>query len=582
MSQPNKQIEQISDLLIDAYAQRVSDLPRSIGLAEAALRLSKEIKNQEYLAKSYSHLSLFHMILGEYDESMRMAELAISIYTDLKDDGGVADAMYNIAGIYYKTNNFHSGLIYLVDCLAIYKNHDDNYNQARVLKSLGTIYEYFGDEASAIDSYKKAVEHGKLAGDKNLQSNAYNPLSGIYLNRNQINRAMDTIKLSLQMKEETGDVRGMAFAIYGRGKVYAKMGLYEEAESDFLESLKIHTEMGEKLGRGMTLNKLGALYLEIGDFQKARDRINEALNYSIESKTAFIKYKAYNHLYLIAKKEDKLGEALSYLEASLQEKEHVINAQTHKIIEAYQVISEKQNLELEAKTQREKADIIEKKNNELDLFFYKVCHDLKSPISAIIGLDDVVRDQITDESSLKYFAVYNKQVTRINDILDDLIKLTKMDHHSESKGIIDFNKLINDCISSFTYLKNFEKVDFNFSVADNFNFKSEWTLINSIVQNLIENAIKYADSSKPKSSICFEVETIGREVHITCRDNGIGIKEEAVKHIFDMFYKEDNQFNGSGLGLYILNRAVEKLHGSVEVQSVQGEGTTMFVSLPLR
>lgn len=581
MIQPNHQIRQISDLLQKAYEIRVSDLVKSIELTETALRLSKELKYQEFVAKSYSYLSLFHMIIGQYSESMRLAELAISIYSDLGDERGVADAMYNIAGTYYKTNNFHSGLIYLVDCLSIYKRYDDYHNQARVLKSLGTIYEFFGDEASAIESYQRAVEAGKLANDKNLQSNAYNPLSGIFLNRNQVDRAMEIIQLSLDMKTETGDVRGMAFAIYGRGKVYAKKGLHEDAERDFLESLKIHTEMGEKLGRGMTLNKLGALYLEMGDFAKARERINEALEYSIQSKTAFIKYKAYNHLYLIAKKENNLGEALAHLESSLNEKENVINAQTHKIIEAYQVISEKQNLELEAKTQREKAEIIGKKNRELDAFFYRVSHDLKSPISSIIGLDEIVREQVTDKNALKYFDVYKKQVSRINDILDDLMKLAKMDHYSDAKDLIDFNKLISDCICSFTYIQHFDKVKFNVEIKENLHYKAQWSLINSIIQNLIENAIKYADLKKQESNIKLNIDQIGRELIISCQDNGIGIRAEATARIFEMFYKQNNQIAGSGLGLYILNRAVEKLQGSVQVDSIFGEGTTLTVYLPI-
>ncbi len=581
MIQPNHQIRQISDLLQKAYEIRVSDLVKSIELTETALRLSKELKYQEFVAKSYSYLSLFHMIIGQYSESMRLAELAISIYSDLGDERGVADAMYNIAGTYYKTNNFHSGLIYLVDCLSIYKRYDDYHNQARVLKSLGTIYEYFGDEASAIESYQRAVEAGKLANDKNLQSNAYNPLSGIFLNRNQVERAMEIIQLSLDMKTETGDVRGIAFAIYGRGKVYAKKGLHEDAERDFLESLKIHTEMGEKLGRGMTLNKLGALYLEMGDFAKARERINEALEYSIQSKTAFIKYKAYNHLYLIAKKENNLGEALAHLESSLNEKENVINAQTHKIIEAYQVISEKQNLELEAKTQREKAEIIGKKNRELDAFFYRVSHDLKSPISSIIGLDEIVREQVTDKNALKYFDVYKKQFSRINDILDDLMKLAKMDHYSDAKDLIDFNKLISDCICSFTYMQHFDKVKFNVEIKENLHYKAQWSLINSIIQNLVENAIKYADLKKQESNIKLNIDQIGRELIISCQDNGIGISAEASKRIFEMFYKQNNQIAGSGLGLYILNRAVEKLQGSVQVDSILGEGTTLTVYLPI-
>lgn len=580
MNNLNDKTEYVSDLLLDAYESRVSDVPRSIEMTETALRLSKEINHKGYTAKSYSHLSLFNMIQGQYDESLRFAELSMSIYSDLDDERGMADAMYNIAGIYYKTNNFHSGLIYLVDCLAIYKKHGDFHNQARAEKSIGTIYEYFGDTSSAIESYQRAIEYGEKANDKNLQSNAYNPLSGIYLNRNQIDKAMKIISQSIQLKKETGDIRGLAFALYGRGKVYVKQGKYDEALADYQNSLDIHVKMGEKLGWGMVLYKMGALFHLLKEYDKARERLNEALDYSTKSKTAFIKYKAYYHLYLIAKEQNLQDEALGYLEKYLFEKENVINAQTHKIIEAYRVIADKQNLELEAKTQREKAEIIEKKNNELDAFFYKVSHDLKAPISSIIGLDAVVRERIKDDEALGYFDIYKKQVERINTMLDELMRMARVDYHIEPPQKIEFCKIIDDCKSSFTYLPNFEKVSFQIDLANNLNYLSSWSLVNSIIQNLIENGIKYADLEKEESLVSFKISTHDDVLLIIYQDNGIGMNSETKDRAFDMFFKENQKSEGSGLGLYILSRAVEKLKGKVHIESKKGEGSTFKVVLP--
>ncbi|MFY0599441.1 MAG: tetratricopeptide repeat-containing sensor histidine kinase [Cyclobacteriaceae bacterium] len=580
MSTTPQQSQYISDLLSTAYKNRGANILLSVELAEKALQLGKEIACKEYMAKGYSHLSLFSMIQGEYDKSLRLAEQAIKMYSDLEDDIGIADAMYNIAGVYYKTNNFHSGLIYLVDCLAIYKKHQDFHNQARVLKSLGTIYEYFGDITKAIESYQRAVEAGKKANDKDLQSNAYNPLSGIHLNRNETDKAMKLIKRSLQMKEETGDVRGLAFALYGRGKVFAKLKKYTEAEADYLQSLDIHTRMGEKLGRGLVLNKLGVLYHDMKKYDMAREKVEEALTYSIESNTAFIKYKAYYHLYLISKEENKKGEALEYLEKYLNEKENVINAQTHKVIRANHVISEEQNLEIEAQTQRERAQIIESKNRELDAFFYKVSHDLKSPISSIIGLDAVVRERVTDKEALWYFDIYKKQVSRINTMLDDLMRMAKVDNASIKKDSIDLAQLIHDCKASFAYLSNFNRIKFNIYVQEELDFKVERALINSIVQNLMENGIKYADLDKPFSELTFKAFKEEGNLRLISSDNGIGMNPETTDQMFEMFFRANHNVPGSGLGLYILKRAVDKLNGKIEVESVPKKGTTFTVDLP--
>ncbi len=580
MNRNNFKIQQISDLLLDAYELRVSDLKGSIAMAERALELSKSIDYKEYIAKSYSYLSLFHMILGHQDESMTLAEKAIGHYSELGDERGIADAMYNIAGIYYKTNNFHSGLIYLIDCKAIYEKYGDYHNLSRVMKSLGTIYEYFGDEGNAITAYQEAVEYGKKAGDKNLQSNAYNPLSGIYLNSGQIEKAEEVIDQAVAMKTETGDVRGLAFSLYGRGKIHTKLGRFERAEKDLLEALDIHMRMGERLGTGMVHNKLGELYKKMGLLDKAKESIQHAIDLGQECQSVFIIFSAYHHLYLIAKMEGDILSALGYLETYLQEKESVINAQTHKIIEAYQAISEKQSLQREANVQREKAEIVERKNKELDSFFYRVSHDLKGPITSIIGLDHIVRENITDSESLKYFDVYKKQVFRINNILDELMKLSRMDHHESKKQVIDFDALIKDCVNSLAYLDNFQEVDISIDVDEKVVFESEWGVLNSIVQNLTENAIKYADMSKQKPQVSLDVFIQKGQLIIRCTDNGLGMDEETREHIFEMFYKANHTIGGSGVGMYILSRAVERLGGTVAVESELEKFTTFTVSLP--
>jgi signal transduction histidine kinase len=580
MGSNNAQIQHISDLLLDAYDYRVSDLTKSIAMAQEALELSKEISYQEYVAKSYSLLSLFHMILGNHDLSLELAENAIGHYTELGDERGIADAMYTIAGVYYKTNNFHSGLIYLVDCKAIYEKHGDFHNLSRVNKSLGTIYEYFGDEGNAISAYNEAVEFGKKAGDKKLQSNAFNPLSGIYLNSGQIDKAVELIESALAIKKETGDVRGLAFSLYGRGKIHAKLCRYEQAEVDYNESLKIHLEMGENLGAGMVYNKLGALYKDMGLIDQARVSVDLALQLGLRTNSVFVIFTAYHQLYQIAKKDGDILAALGFLETYLREKESVINAQTHKIIEAYHAISEKQSLQQEANSQREKAEIIERKNRELDSFFYRVSHDLKGPITSIIGLDHLVRERIRDKESLEYFDVYKKQVFRINNILDELMKLSRVDHDESKKVILDFDRMLHDCFKSLEFLDNFEHVTLKINVDDKVSFESEWGVINSILQNMVENSIKYADIKKASPEIVFSVFYEKDKLIIRCEDNGLGMDANTRDQIFDMFYKANHNIDGSGMGMYILSRAVERLKGEVLVESELGKFTAFTISLP--
>ena len=108
------------------------------------------------------------MIIGDFDLAINMANESVEYFEIVKDEKGIADAKYTIAGALYKRDDCHQGLNYLTDCLATYKKLGDHHNLSRVQKSMGTIYEYFGDTKSAKQIYKESVDSAKLAGDLNL------------------------------------------------------------------------------------------------------------------------------------------------------------------------------------------------------------------------------------------------------------------------------------------------------------------------------------------------------------------------------------------------------------------------------
>lgn len=572
---------QVQNLLDEAYSCRGNDLKKSISLSEEALEISREADDVHATGKSLCQLSLFHMIIGDFDLSINMAKESIEYFEKVDDIKGIADAKYTIAGVLYKTDDFNQGLTYLIDCLKTYKKLGDFHNQARVQKSMGTIYEYFGDNKSAIQIYKEAIESGKKVNDLNLQSNVYNPLSGIYLNQGEIDTAMNLIEDSIKLKNQTGDTRGLAFALYGRGKIHLKTKKYDLAEKDFYESIRIHEEMGEKLGRAMCFHKLGALYIQMNLLEKAKEILIEALEYSNKNRIILIKFRANLLLHDIAKLEGDYELALKYMSQYVLEKESVINEKTAKLIESYDVITKMQALELEAIAQKEKADIIEKKNIELDSFFYRISHDLKGPITSMMSLGYLAKVQVKDETANKFLSEFEGQATRLNTILDGLLTLTKMSFNTDSKQEIDFEKIVYDCISSYKFLDNYDSVEFKINVQPKITLNAEWALVNTIIQNLIENGIKYARTEDNKPEIEVDISKDKNHIFINVKDNGIGMSEDTQSKMFKMFFRANRKIQGTGLGLHILNRAIEKLNGEVKIESELGVGSKFTVALPI-
>ncbi|HOX82950.1 MAG TPA: HAMP domain-containing sensor histidine kinase, partial [Chryseolinea sp.] len=303
-------------------------------------------------------------------------------------------------------------------------------------------------------------------------------------------------------------------------------------------------------------------------------------NLSKKFNVTFVLSRAHQNLYELAKAEHKPAEALAHLEQSIKMKDGVVNKETYNIIKNYDALLKIEVLEHETRLQKEKNAIIEQKNAELDSFFYRVSHDLKGPISSLLGLHNLVHMEITDKASLKFFDLFHGQVNRMNNIIMGLINLTEIKNTKELKVKIDFEKLVEECVHSCYYLDQSSKVIVKKDIQQ-IEYYSEWAIINTIVQNLIENAIKYS-RKEIEPFVDIKVFTSQNHITICVEDNGQGIPEKHLNRIFDMFYRANDKAQGSGLGLYILKRAIERLGGNIEVKSTFQVGSTFTVKLPLQ
>lgn len=588
--------DSILSILEEAYAGRGHDLNLSIELANKALDMSRQINNIDLIGKSLTRLSLFYMIQSEYTRSVSMAEEAIKYFEELGDERGIADARYSIASNYYKTDNYHLGLIYLINCLTTYRKFNDYHNQSRAQKSLGAIYEYFGDQKNAIKSYEGAIEAARLAKDLSLESNAYNPLSGIYLKQNKIKESRDLIERSIAMKNQTGDIRGLAFCFYGLGKIYMKTGQYELAEQELQKSSAIHENVGEKLGLGMAYHRMGDLYMRMGRLDDARAILKKAIDLSVQYNIVIIKFKCDQLLYLIHKQEGNTLKALEYLELYLQQKEGVINTQTLQIIENYELITRMESLEKEARAQKEKDEIIKKKELAEQSarlkqdFLSTMSHEIRTPLNAVVTITSLLKDRSDEEeqkllNSLKYAS--NNLLLIINDILD----FTKLDAGKMQLDIqpCNFLTLLENirCIYENMAIDKGLKLNLDVDKTIAQSYELDETKLSQILGNLLGNAIKYTEEGQIDISVRkIKSDKTTDYVRFSITDTGVGIPETSFNEIFESFSQPKSittrKHGGSGLGLAIVKKLVELHNSKIHVNSVVGKGSDFYFDILLK
>jgi signal transduction histidine kinase len=584
----------IALLLEKANTIRINNLSESILLSEKSLSLSLENNFNDLIAKSYCQLGLYNMVVGEMEKAAIYSREAIKIYTKLKDEKGIADSKYSLAGVYYKTNLYHLGLIEFIDALIIYQKLDDYYNQSRTEKSLGTIYGYIGDQSKALRSYNQAVKNAAKINDLNLESNVYNNISGILANNGKLKFAMRFINKSIELKTQTNDIRGLAYAFYGKGKVYFQLNEYNEASKYYFKALKIHKEMGENTGLAMTYTKLGELYFKLKNLDLALENALTGLELANNLKLAMSSIKLNKLIYLIYKSKNDNKKALDYFEFYQLEKESVINIQTLKVIESYELISKMEVIKKESKLQAEKQLILDKKNedeiNALKLrqdFLSVMSHEIRTPLNAITSIVELLNDKVKKED---FELVNTLQFASLNliNIVNDVLDFTKLDLNKAQLELsfVDLFELTNNIKNVYENQASNKglMIKLNCDVNNDSLYYIDELKITQVLTNLLSNAIKFSNQGTIEINIYISHKGLKKDtIYFGVSDNGEGISKTNKSEIFTSFLQIKpiltRNEGGTGLGLAIVKKIIELHGGKIKVKSKLGKGSTFYFKI---
>jgi signal transduction histidine kinase len=228
---------------------------------------------------------------------------------------------------------------------------------------------------------------------------------------------------------------------------------------------------------------------------------------------------------------------------------------------------------------RERTKELEERNNQLDVFVYKASHDIKGPLKSMIGLTKLALAETEDPKAAEYFQYIHSTSSKLDNMVEDLLRMGMVKDLVVKHSDVRLKEIILTIIETLKHFPGFEKMKFNIAVPDNYILNTDETLIYSIFQNIIENALKYMDDSKEQSFLNINFSEEKNRLRLDFEDNGLGIPEESKKRIFDMFYKVNHNSSGSGLGLYLTKFSVEKLGGKMELTSEEKKGTTFTLYL---
>ncbi|WP_224995370.1 HAMP domain-containing sensor histidine kinase [Cesiribacter sp. SM1] len=236
--------------------------------------------------------------------------------------------------------------------------------------------------------------------------------------------------------------------------------------------------------------------------------------------------------------------------------------------------------DLNSKELLEANEELKKTNSELDRFVYSVSHDLRAPITSVLGLIQITRNEQDPEVRAQYFMLMESSLRRLDNFIHDIIDYSRNNRLESKPEAINFDELTEEVAASLRFMPDADIIALTKDFSAEIPFYTDRQRLKVILTNLISNAVRYYNPRQDNPYILFRVRTSEESASLEVSDNGIGIEEEYLPRIFDMFFRAHQESKGSGLGLYIVKETVMKLGGEINVSSTFGEGTSFAITLP--
>lgn len=597
-----------------------------------ALEQNKKTNNKERIGVSYTNIAQVYSLQGNYINSILYFEEAFSIFEKKNDDWRIAYTAANLGEQYGRLSENASALKYFYIALDYYtkSNNQEGVSWANVL--IGNVYSKTKEYQKAPEYYNKALEISERLNRRNDLKNINTSLGGYYFKQHEHETALEYYSKVLEMAEEDNDKFWLAMINNFIGQVYAEQEKTDEALEYFQKSERFSTEISNDRGKYGSLRQLAHIYFKKGNYDLAHEHINKSIEYHLktnEKNPLFDDYKllsminekvgdyesALKHyklfkIYSDSLKQDDASRIAMKYEFERREAENEIKknkeiqrkntiAYTVYIILGLMVLSatgmiytfrlrnkklkaEKQNLELKQK----ETELAKETEEFKSRFLSNISHEFRTPLTLINGhLEILNKDEDSKEKQRFKEMEYSGQ--RLLQLINQLLDLTKIE---AGKYQLYFKKgnLLNEVQ---TYLQAFHSsskqrnINLHIQISEtaksklksqNFLYSSE--ALASIINNLISNALKFTpEGGEVECSIDFTQ----NKLHISVKDNGLGIPPKELPHIFNRFHQAQHNekpiYEGSGIGLAIVKELAQLHGGDATVKNNTDSGCTFTV-----
>ena len=611
---------------------------QSVFYHEQSLEVRRTLENQEDISTSLRGIGITYKLLGDFDNALIFLRESLSIEQEIAHPSGIAECLNHIGVISSLRGDYPSALDAYYQALEIQKEVGDKSGLAYTYQNIGVIHDQQNDFEKTLEYYERSLELRQELGEtRGIAQIIYN-MGIVYHEMGEYSKAYYYYSEALEMKEQLGDQRGVADGYLNIGRLYDDQEAHREAISYQDKALKIAQQTNSSWIKVNALIGLGGSYTSLKSYEVAKRYLDEAMLISKKSnliegiresarfltiveremgnyKKAYEAHELY-HQILDSLSNEEVAMQIAFMEAEYrfeQERDSIQFENERERLRLDQQLANQRNAKVATivtaivllillvilygyyrfKSQainrlsqlnrriQESNDSLQRLNEEKNNLIGIVAHDLKNPLSAIMGAISMIEKEGLGENDRKLMHLISDTSSRMSTMISGILNVQAIEKRLEEKLKLvqyDLSESVAKVVKVFVPVAAQKKIKLNTELGKHITILADDRFVVQVVENLISNAIKFSPFNKEVSVV---LKKKRGKVRLEVRDEGPGLSSSDKKKLFQRFQrlsaKPTGNESSTGLGLSIVKEVVEKMDGKVWAESALGVGTSFFV-----
>lgn len=571
-----------------------------------------------------NNAAIAYMYRGNYDSSLSYHFKSLEIREIEGDKKSIGTALNNIGLVYFKLRNYEQALQYYLRSLSIKNELNDATDMDKILINVGLCYDQLKQSREALVSFNKALAICGNTCSELVKKDAYYGIGVAYFNLRDFDNAQKNLKASLMISKTLNDKQYWIDNLMFLSKIETERKNYPASLSYLNEAKQFEKESEYAESLIEYYAELARVYKLISDFENAslyqskyiqlKDsiyssqliknlaRIQNTYEQRENIKTIsekdrilqlqneLIQRQQIQYIFIVIVTILATGLALVLIwanrrqrihNAALNDAQRVITEQNEKLMKTneyldHQVAEKTQDLFMTN-------EALLQVNNELDNFIYRTSHDIRGPLVTLKGVCNVALLDVKDEVALDYLKKLDATSTKLNIILTRLLIVNKINLWELEASPINWFEIIKQIVDTEKINGIPPNMVFEYDIDPNAQIISDRFLLMLVVENLIDNAIKFHnDSPRVVPFVKIKVQQqAGNQVKLSVIDNGIGVNPTDKDQIFHLFTRASDRSATGGIGLYLSKMAADRLGGKVVLADTSPGGSEFHLILPV-